>query len=151
MAHKAQVDRTATREIHNAAPYARQVGFEVVRLEGDILHARVAWSPERSTLGGGLHGGVLMSLADICGGTLAFVNLPAGSEGTSTIESKTNFFRPLKEGHAIATARVLHRGRTTLVVETDVRDENGHLVSKTIQTEAVLRVSRGSPDESSTA
>lgn len=145
------VDHDATSKVYEAASFARLIGYEVLELGEETVQARVAWNPERLTTGSGLHGGVLMSLADICGGVIAFLNLPAGSGGTSTIESKTNFFRPLKEGHAIATARVLHRGRTTLVVETDIQDEDGQLVSKTIQTEAVLYESNSSPGESSTA
>lgn len=131
------VDHDATSRLHEAAPFARTIGLEVLELARDVVRARMAWHPDRLTTGSGLHGGALMGLADVCGGTIAFLNAPEGSTGTSTIESKTNFIRPLLAGHAVAEARVLHRGRRTIVVETDVRDEEGRLVSKTIQTEAV--------------
>lgn len=145
------VDHDATSKVYEAASFARLIGYEILELGDETVQARVAWNPERLTTGSGLHGGVLMSLADICGGVIAFLNLPSGAGATSTIESKTNFFRPLKKGHAIATARILHRGRTTLVVETEIQDEDGHPVSKTIQTEAVLYGSNDSLGEASTA
>ena len=75
-----------------------------------------------------LHGGALMSLADASGAYCAFLNLPDGSTGTATIESKTNFFRAVRDGHVDATSRPLHVGRTTIVVETDLHDAAGKLV-----------------------
>ncbi len=58
--------------------------------------------------------------------------------GTTTIESKTNFFRGLRDGHIDATSRPLHTGRTTIVVETDVRDHHERLVARVLQTQLVL-------------
>ena len=97
------------------------------------------WAPSLCTAGGILHGGVIMALADSAGGACAYLNLPAEAAGTSTIESKTNFLGAVREGRVTATAAPLHRGGTTIVVETAVRDETGKLVAKTTQTQLVLR------------
>ena len=97
------------------------------------------WAPDRCTIGGVLHGGALMNLADSLGAILAYLNLPEGAIGTTTIESKTNLFRAVREGTATATTTVLHAGRTVIVVQTDVRDHRGKRVSLTTQTQAVLR------------
>jgi len=86
-----------------------------------------------------LHGGRLMSLADTCGAWCAFLNLPEGASGTTTIESKSNFFRAVRQGHVEAAARPLHAGRSTVVVETDLRDADGRHVARVTQTQAVLR------------
>jgi 1,4-dihydroxy-2-naphthoyl-CoA hydrolase len=67
----------------------------------------------------------------------AFLNLPEGA-GTSTIESKTNFFRGVREGTLVGQARPVHVGRTTIGVQTEVRNAAGKLVSLTFQTQAVL-------------
>jgi uncharacterized protein (TIGR00369 family) len=64
-------------------------------------------------------------------------NLPDGA-WTSTIESKTNFFRAVKEGHVDAVSTPLHVGRTTIVIQTDLRDANGKRVALVTQTQAVL-------------
>ncbi len=94
------------------------------------------------TAGGVLHGGALMSFADTLGAVCAFLNLPAGAS-TGTIESKTNFLRPVREGEVEGVARPVHVGRTTIVVQTEARDPTGTLVSLTTQTQAVLPAARG--------
>ena len=101
------------------------------------VEASLAWAPELCTAGGVLHGGVLMALADSAGGVCAFLNLPAGGR-TVTIESKTNFFGAVREGDVRARSRALHRGRTTIVVETDLFDASGRHVARTTQTQAIL-------------
>ena len=95
------------------------------------------WDADRCTIGGALHGGALMTLADSVAAVCAFLNLPEGAS-TSTIESKTNFFRGVRDGAVIATARPLHVGRTTIVVQTDLRDLDDKRVAIVTQTQAVL-------------
>ena len=110
-----------------------------IRMRGgpDAVEATLAWVPELCTAGGILHGGVLMALADSAGAVCAFLNLPPGAT-TSTIESKTNFFAAVRDGEVLARATPLHRGRTTIVVETDVFDTSGKHVARTTQTQAIL-------------
>ncbi len=77
-----------------------------------------------------------MSLADTAGAVCAFLQLPVGAV-TSTVESKTNFFRPLTSGTARAVARPLHVGRSFVVVQSDVYDDEDRLLGQTTQTQAV--------------
>jgi 1,4-dihydroxy-2-naphthoyl-CoA hydrolase len=125
-------------DVAGMMPFAAVLGVELLDATADEVRARVAWDPSRCTAGGVLHGGVLMGLADSAGGLCAFLNLPEGSAGTTTIESKTNFLRAVREGHVEAVARPLHAGRTTVVVDTELRDAGGRLVSRTTQTQAVI-------------
>jgi uncharacterized protein (TIGR00369 family) len=78
-----------------------------------------------------------MALADSLAGVCAFLNLPSGA-GTATISSTTNFLRALRSGHANGTARPLRVGRSVIVVETEVRDDDGKLLAHTTQSQAVL-------------
>ena len=94
-----------------------------------MVRGRLAWSDERCTIGGALHGGALMVLCDSLGVVCAFLNLPEGAAGTSTIESKTNFFRAVRAGYAHVETVPLHAGRTTIVVQSDVRDDDGRRVA----------------------
>ena len=119
-------------------PFADMLGVEVLSASPEEVRARVMWEERLCTAGGILHGGALMSLADAAGAYCAFLNLPGGSAGTATIESKTNFFRAVRDGHVVATSRPLHRGRTTIVVETDLYDAAGKHVARVTQTQAVL-------------
>jgi len=125
-----------TELVHSQMPLGETLGM---RFYGgaDEVDAALDWAPELCTSGGILHGGVLMALADSAGAVCAFFNMPPGS-GTATIESKTNFLGAVRAGEIRARARPLHIGKTTVVVETDVLDESGRLVGRTIQTQAVL-------------
>jgi uncharacterized protein (TIGR00369 family) len=84
-----------------------------------------------------MHGGALMALADSLGAACAFLNLPAGSS-TTTLESKTNFMRAVREGEARGVARPLHVGRRFIVVQTDLYDDQDRRVAQVTQTQAVL-------------
>jgi len=118
-------------------PFAAALQIEIAALSPQEVRATMAWAPERCTTGGMLHGGALMAFADTAGAVCAVVNLPQGAS-TSTIESKTNFFRAVRDGAVTATSIPLHVGRTTIVVQTDLSDDNGKLVARVTQTQAVL-------------
>ena len=118
-------------------PFASMLGIELVSASADEVVARLAWAPERCTSGGVMHGGALMTLADSAGAVCAFLNLPPGA-GTSTVETKTNFFRPVTAGAVQAVARPLHVGRRFVAVQTALTDDEGRLVAQTTQTQAVL-------------
>jgi len=131
-------DKPEITEIVNAQmPLGATLGIRMFG-DADEVDATIDWAPELCTAAGVLHGGVLMSLADAAGGVCAFLNLPAGAAGTATIESKTNFFAPVRAGHVHATARPLHKGRRAIVIDTDLRDDGGRLVARVTQTQAVL-------------
>jgi len=132
------IDAALTEAARTSMPFAELLGLEVLSADTEEVRARLRWEERLCTAGGILHGGALMSLADAAGAYCAFLNLPAGSTGTATIESKTNFFRGVRDGHVVATSRPLHRGRTTIVVETDLHDAAGKHVARVTQTQAVL-------------
>ena len=132
------MDEELTKRTQRAMPFAALLGVELEQLEAEQVRARMTWDESRCTSGGILHGGALMALADCTGGLCAYLNLPEGATATATIESKTNFFRPVSSGHVEAVSRVLHKGRTTIVVETDLRDADGKHVARVTQTQAVL-------------
>ena len=117
-------------------PFTALIGAELLEVTPELVCGQMHWSPERCTAGGLLHGGALMALADGCGGVCAFFNLPNGAIGTATIESKTNFLRGVREGAVTARARPLHKGRTLIVIETELTREDGALVAKVTQTQA---------------
>jgi len=119
-------------------PFAVACGVEVEAASAEEVRGGLDWAAERCTAGGVVHGGALMALADTLGAVCAFLNLPAGA-GTSTIESKTNFFRALRSGRASARSTPLHVGRTTIVVQTDIRDADDRRLALVTQTQAVIQ------------
>jgi uncharacterized protein (TIGR00369 family) len=118
--------------------FAAELGMRFVETGPDRVVAELAIRDSLRNVGGVLHGGALMALADTVGGTAAVLNLPPGA-GTATIESKTNFFAAGKGGVVRAETTPLHKGRSTTVWQTRITDESGRLLSLTIQTQAVLQ------------
>ena len=138
----ATVDEEATATVRRLMPFAATLGITMMAYRPDEVRARLPWRLELCTTGEVLHGGAVMSLADATGGACAYLNLPGDAAGTTTIESKTNFFRAARGPYVESVSRPLHVGRTLVAVETDVRDHEGRLVAKVTQSQLVLRPER---------
>lgn len=104
-----------------------EVGPEKVVAELDVRECV-------TTLGGAVHGGTLMALAD----TVGAAGTAAAGLRTATLESKTNFFAAASAGTLRAESSALHKGRRTHVWQTRVTDASGKLLSLTIQTQMIL-------------
>ncbi len=120
-----------------AVPFAGLLGIEVLVAEKDEVRGTLAWRADLCTAGGILHGGALMGFADNLGGVCAFLNLPPDTT-TATVESKTNFFRPVRGGRVTGSTHPLHVGRTFIVVQTDLTDDEDRRVAQVTQTQAVI-------------
>jgi 1,4-dihydroxy-2-naphthoyl-CoA hydrolase len=114
------------------------LGLRVVRAETEMVVAELTVRPEICTLGDTIHGGAIMAFADTVGAMGTVMNLREG-QGTTTVESKTNFFAGAKVGTVLTAESVpLHRGRRTQVWETRITNPDGRLVAKVTQTQMVL-------------
>jgi 1,4-dihydroxy-2-naphthoyl-CoA hydrolase len=114
------------------------LGLTIKRAEKDIVVAELLVRPELCTLGATIHGGAIMAFADTVGAVGTVMNLAEG-QGTTTIESKTNFFAGTKVGTILTAESVpLHRGRRTQVWETRISNPDGRLIAKVTQTQMVL-------------
>jgi uncharacterized protein (TIGR00369 family) len=120
-------------------PLAGELGIELDAADRNEVRGRMAWAPEKCTAGGVMHGGALMAFADTLGAVCAFLNLPEGAAGTTTVTSTTSFFRAVREGEVTALTRPLHAGGTVIVVQTDLSGADGRRVAQVTQTQAVLR------------
>lgn len=109
--------------------YDAHMGFRLVSWtpEGAVVQAGVDGRFANPT--GVLHGGVLMGLADSAMGLTITGLLAPGQAGTNT-DLQIRFLRPTKQGLLTATARIVRRGRRTMVLECDVTDQAGRLVAK---------------------
>ncbi|CAM5438090.1 PaaI family thioesterase [Streptomyces purpurascens] len=130
-------DTPSPEALVKALPFAENLGIALEEATPARVRAVLPWAPELCTVGGALHGGALMALADTAGAVCAFLSLPPGAS-TSTVESKTNFFRAVRSGVVRAETRPVHVGRSFIAVRTDLHDEDGTLVGQTTQTQAVL-------------
>lgn len=120
----------------HAVPLSRTLGIVMVEAGPERVVAEMTVREEICTLGNTLHGGAMMSLADIAGATGAFLSLPEDAIGTTTTESKTNMISSPPAGtKVIATATPVHKGRTSQVWQTRIEREDGKLVALTTQTQ----------------
>ena len=129
-------DEKFTDLIRKIMPFCDVLGLSVISATPQRVEATADWAEERTTVFGGLHGGYIMAIADSVGALCAAQNLPEGAE-TSTIESKTNFLRPVTGGTVTIVATPIHVGRTTIVVQTAITRDDGKSVSLTTQTQVV--------------
>jgi uncharacterized protein (TIGR00369 family) len=127
-----------TRLQQELPPLPRWMGIRVMSAQADRVTAELTVREELCTSGDIMHGGAIMAFADTVGALGTIVNLREG-QGTTTLESKTNFFAASPVGtRLIAEATPLHRGRRTQVWETRITNEQGRLVAKITQTQMVL-------------
>jgi uncharacterized protein (TIGR00369 family) len=120
-------------------PFSRKVGIHFVEATPDRVIAEMQVEADMCNNMKSLHGGAMMSLADTAGAMSTAVTLTEG-QGTTTIESKSNFFAPVALGDvAVAEAIPLHKGRTTYVWETRItRKSDGRLAALITQTQLIL-------------
>jgi uncharacterized protein (TIGR00369 family) len=116
---------------------AELLGIRFVETSPERVVAELVVREALTTVGGALHGGALMALADTVGAAATILNLPAGAT-TTTLESKTNFLAAARSGTVRAESTPLHRGRRTMVWQTRVTDASGRLLAVTVQTQMVL-------------
>ncbi|WP_338896301.1 PaaI family thioesterase [Streptomyces sp. TG1A-60] len=123
-------------DVYALAPYAKTLGVVFEEITEVSVQGRLAHDPSLSTVGGGLHGGALMGLADVCAAVCAALNGPAGA-APATVESSTHFLRPAHTS-VVATARPLRLGRNT-VVEVNVHDDKGELCARVTQVVTTIK------------
>ena len=121
-----------------ATPFSTLMGVEIVERGKDRVVGRMVVRDDLCTAGGILHGGAYMAFADTLGAVGAVLNLGEG-QWTTTLESKTNFFRGAPVGSTVTgTATPLHVGRRSSVWQTWITDDAGRLMALVTQTQMVL-------------
>src|SRR6478735_3699643 len=114
------------------------MGVEIKEATPERVVASLLVRPDLCTAGGVCHGGAYMAFADTIGAVGTVMNLPPGAR-TTTIESKTNFLGAAPVNTRItAEATPLHRGKTTQVWQTMIRNEAGKLCAVVTQTQMLL-------------
>jgi 1,4-dihydroxy-2-naphthoyl-CoA hydrolase len=114
------------------------MGVRLVELSPERVLATMEVRGDLCTAGGILHGGASMAFADTLGAIGTVLNLPPGKR-TTTTDSSTKFIGGARVGTTVTgESRALHRGRTTLVWQTEIRSQEGKLCAVVSQTQLVL-------------
>ncbi|HEY7294755.1 MAG TPA: PaaI family thioesterase [Dehalococcoidia bacterium] len=120
------------------------LGYRLLTADAEHAVAELPFSPSVSQLTGLFHTGALIALADTTATYLCMQNVYAGGVSDDparfplAIQLSASLVRNTNQGRAIAEARLRHRGRTMLVVETTVRDEHERTLAILTSTHLVL-------------
>ena len=85
-----------------------------------------------------LHGGASLALAESVGSTASHFLIDRDRYEVRGIEISGNHLKSVKDGIVTATAKIIHKGRTTHLWEIRIVDEDGNLVSLCKLTNIVL-------------
>ena len=117
----------------NDLPFAKMLGMRLVDIRPNEATVEIAMRDDLRQPSGVLHGGVTATLIDTAMAFAVRTHLD-DTEPTATIDLTVHFLRPLVEGKAICTARVVRPGKRIFTVSADVRDQNGKLIATGLST-----------------
>ena len=125
--------------IKNQPAFSNLLGITITSADENQVAAELIVKKEFSNRNGVMHGGAIMGFADNIGGTATFINLEQGLS-TTTIESKTNFFRAIKIGDKIkAICKILNRGKKIVVLQTTIFRSDNKIAAIVTQTQMILK------------
>lgn len=125
--------------IAEAQPYAKLLGVKLLEASKERVVGELLVREELCTAGGTMHGGCMMSFCDILGATGAWLAIPEGAKGTTTIDSNTSFLSGPPAGTLVTGVSTPVRiGRRLSVWQTEVTDPHGKKVCLVTQTQLVL-------------
>jgi len=120
-------------------PFSKLMGVEITNASKESVTGKLTIRADLCTTGGIMHGGAIMAFADALGAVGAFLTLPEGAAGTTTIESKTNFLGAAKEASTvIGIAKPIKIGSRLSVWQTEIRTDGDKPIALVIQTQLVL-------------
>ncbi len=85
-----------------------------------------------------LHGGATVALAESVGSAASRFFIDSNKYSVKGIEITSNHLRSVKDGNVTATAKLLHKGRTTHLLEIKVFDDDKNLISFCKMTNIIL-------------
>lgn len=119
-------------------PFADLIGMESDGERADVYRTRLEINPTHFNPNGVVHGGVLYALADTCMGGALFYSLDDG-RSCATVEIKISYFKPVREGIVLCSARIIHLGNRLATLESELMN-NDSLVAKAYGTFTIFSV-----------
>lgn len=126
-------------QIAESQPYSKLLGIKLLEASKDKVVGELLIREDLCTAGGTMHGGCMMSFCDVLGATGAWLAIPEGAKGTTTIDSNTSFLSGPPAGTLVTGVSLPVRiGRRLSVWQTEVTDPAGKKVCLVTQTQLVL-------------
>ena len=114
-------------------PFAKLLGIEVVSLEPGHAVLSMKMRDDLMRNGGIAHGGAVATLIDSAM-AIAIIQTLGENEHTVTVDLTIHYLRPLSEGAARASARVVRAGKRVITVSAELFDHNDKLSATAIST-----------------
>ncbi len=116
----------------------KTLGIEYIDVGKDYLTAKMSVNPQVHQPYGQLHGGATAALAESVGSAASHFFIDTDKQLINGIELTINHIKSKRKGEVFATARNIHRGRSTHLWEVRIIDENNQLISICKMTNIVL-------------
>ncbi|MEH7886173.1 hotdog fold thioesterase [Bacillus sp. JJ1609] len=115
------------------------LGIEITELQKGKVTATMPVDERTRQPFGLLHGGASVALAETVASVGAFELVDKVNEVVVGLEINANHIRAKKDGFVTAVGTVLHQGKTTMVWDIKITDENENLICVSRCTIAVIK------------
>ena len=121
--------------------YWKHIGMTTVVGDDGITRVELTINENLLQFYGNVHGGVIASLIDTAIAVAVNQQLDSG-EGASTVELKVNYLRPISEGTLWGEGKVIQKGRSIVVAQGEIKNEDGQLLAIGTATFMVRKLAR---------
>ena len=135
------MDKTAILQTFNGyskGTLMETLDIEYIAIGSDFLTAKMPVNPKVHQPYGQLHGGATAALAESVGSAASNFFIDNKTQFINGIQLSINHIKSKREGMVFATARNIHKGKTTHLWEVRIVDEDDLLISIAKMTNIVL-------------
>ncbi|MFL3660780.1 MAG: PaaI family thioesterase [Polaribacter sp.] len=135
------MDKTAILQTFNGyskGTLMETLDIEYIAIGSDFLTAKMPVNSRVHQPYGQLHGGATAALAESVGSAASNFFIDNKTQFINGIQLSINHIKSKREGMVFATARNIHKGKTTHLWEVRIVDEEDHLISIAKMTNIVL-------------
>ena len=123
---------------HSKGTLMETLDIEYIAIGSDFLTAKMPVNSRVHQPYGQLHGGATAALAESVGSAASNFFIDNKTQFINGIQLSINHIKSKREGMVFATARNIHKGKTTHLWEVRIVDEEDHLISIAKMTNIVL-------------
>jgi len=136
-------DLEKVKQTANQSPFYRHLNLELVAFSDKGCFMTMKIEDKHLNINGKVHGGAIASLADsAC--SLALATVIRDGEFMATQNLDVNYIAPAGKGVLKARGWVVHRGRSTAILEADIFDASGNLIAHAHTVHAIRKASGAS-------
>lgn len=116
--------------------------MEVLQADPQCVVMSMPVGPKTIQPMGWLHGGASVALAESAASLGTLLNISPESQVAAGLEINANHLRPATGGNVVATATWIHKGKSTMVWDIRIRDDQDRLICVARCTMAITESSR---------